>query len=266
MQQVLWFEAALLPSGWARGVRIVVDDGVVAAVEADQPTPAGAATGGTVIPGLCNVHSHSFQRGMAGLAEVRGPTDDDFWTWRAWMYRFLDRLGPEEIEAVAAQAFMEMVESGFTRVGEFHYLHQAPDGRPYDNPAETAERIGAAAAEVGIGLTLLPTYYAQGGFGAAPPAPGQRRFLNDVDGFLDLVARSRDAIASLVGGVVGVSPHSLRAVTPADLQRLVEAMPTEPIHIHAAEQVKEVEDCLAWSGQRPVAWLLDHVDLNASGA
>ncbi len=263
MQRVLWFEAALLPGGWAKDVGVVVANGVIVGVEPDQPTPAGAETGGAVIPGLCNVHSHSFQRGMAGLAEVRGPSDDDFWTWRAWMYRFLDRLGPEEIEAVAAQAFMEMLESGFTRVGEFHYLHQAPDGRPYDNPAETAERICAAAAEVGIGLTLLPTYYAQGGFGAAPPAPGQRRFLNDVDSFLELVARSRVVVGGLPGGVVGMSPHSLRAVTPADLQRLVEAAPEGPIHIHAAEQVKEVEDCIAWSGQRPVAWLLDHVDLDA---
>ena len=263
MQKVLWFEAALLPTGWASNVRVTVKDGLIGSVESDRSDTAGAERAGVVVPGLCNVHSHSFQRGMAGLAEVRGPSDDDFWTWRAWMYRFLDRLGPEEIEAVAAQAFMEMLESGFTRVGEFHYLHHAPDGRPYDNPAETAERICAAAAQVGIGLTLLPTFYAHGGFGGAPPTAGQRRFINDVDGFLDLVERSRSPVAALPGGVVGLSPHSLRAVTPIELARLLQAAPEGPIHIHAAEQVKEVQDCVAWSGRRPVAWLLDHAELGA---
>ena len=263
MQKVLWFEAALLPDGWASNVRVIVQDGLIYSVEPEQAHAGEAEIAGSVIPGLCNVHSHSFQRGMAGLAEVRGPSDDDFWTWRAWMYRFLDRLGPDEIEAVAAQAFMEMLESGFTRVGEFHYLHQAPDGHPYDNPAETAERICAAAAQVGIGLTLLPTFYAQGGFGDAPPAPGQRRFINDVDGFLELVDRSRGAVAAMSGGVVGIAPHSLRAVTPDDLKRIVQAAPEGPIHIHAAEQIKEVQDCVAWSGRRPVEWLLEHVELDA---
>jgi formimidoylglutamate deiminase len=260
---MLWFEAALLPSGWARNVRVAVEDGVIGAVETGQPKSVEDDAAGAIVPGLCNVHSHSFQRGMAGLAEVRGPIDDDFWTWRAWMYRFLDRLGPDEIEAVAAQAFMEMLESGFTRVGEFHYLHQDPDGRPYDNPTETAERICAAAAETGIGLTLLPTYYAQGGFDGEPPKPGQRRFIADVDSFLALVDASRTAVASLQAGVVGVAPHSLRAVSPADLARLIEASPSGPLHIHAAEQVKEVRDCLAWSGQRPVAWLLDNAGVDA---
>ncbi len=263
MQTLLWFEAALLPDGWASQVRVAVKDGLICSVEPGQAEASGAERAGAVIPGLCNVHSHSFQRAMAGLAEVRGPSDDDFWTWRAWMYRFLDRLGPEEIEAVAAQAFMEMLESGFTRVGEFHYLHQAPDGRPYDNPAETAERICAAAAQVGIGLTLLPTFYAQGGFGASSPSAGQRRFINGVEGFLDLVDRSRGLVAALAGGIVGVSPHSLRAVSPDDFDQIVQAAPQGPIHIHAAEQVKEVQDCVAWSGQRPVAWLLDHLELDA---
>ncbi len=262
MRQVLWFEAALLPSGWARDVRVAIENGVISAVETGEPKSAGDEATGSVVPGLCNVHSHSFQRGMAGLAEVRGPSDDDFWTWRAWMYRFLDRLGPDEIEAVAAQAFMEMLESGFTRVGEFHYLHQDRDGRPYDNPAETAERICAAASETGIGLTLLPTYYAQGGFDGEPPKPGQRRFITDVDGFVALVDASRVAVARLRAGVVGVAPHSLRAVSPADLARLIEASPNGPIHIHAAEQVKEVQDCLEWSGLRPVAWLLNNVDVD----
>ena len=172
-----------------------------------------------------NVHSHAFQRAMAGLAERQGPTEDSFWTWREVMYRFLAQMTPDDIEAVAALAYVEMLEAGFTRVGEFHYLHNAPDGSRYADPAETAGRIAAAAATSGIGLTLLPCFYAHGGCGGKPPAPGQARFLSDLDGFARLMEASRTHIAALDGASLGIAPHSLRAVDAAELEALCRRSP-----------------------------------------
>jgi formiminoglutamate deiminase len=217
---------------------------------------------GIALPGLASLHSHTFQRGMAGLAETRGPQSDSFWSWRQVMYRFLGALTPQDVEAIAAFAFMEMLEGGFTAVAEFHYLHHDRDGRRFANPAELSERIAAAAQETGIGLTLLPSFYAYGGFGAQPAAEGQRRFVNDPDRFIDLVERARRAVSGLPDAVVGIAPHSLRAVTPDTLRTVLAAHPEGPIHIHAAEQVREVEECLAWCGQRPVEWLLAHAGVD----
>jgi formimidoylglutamate deiminase len=263
MNAALWFAKALLPNGWATDVRVEIEHGRIARLEiGGAPSPADERHG-VAIPGLCNVHSHAFQRGMAGLAEVRGPADDDFWTWREVMYRFLGRLTPEHVEAIAGQAYVEMLQQGFTRVGEFHYVHHAPDGRPYDNPAELAMRIAAAAEATGIGLTLLPVFYAHGDFGGAAPKPSQCRFLNDLNSFATLVGASRDAIAALPDANHGIAPHSLRAVTPDELRALLDLAPDGPVHIHVAEQVKEVEACLAWSGRRPVQWLLNHHDVGA---
>jgi formiminoglutamate deiminase len=251
----LSFSRALLPEGWAADVSIEIEDGVIRAVEAGA---ARVGASGIALPGMPNVHSHAFQRGMAGLAERRGPGADSFWSWRDLMYRFLAVLTPDDVEALAAQAYLEMLEAGYTAVGEFHYLHHSPDGRPYANRAEMSARIAAAAAETGIGLTLLPTLYAYGTFGGAPPNEGQRRFVNDGPGFLRLVDGTRQALKDLPDAVVGVAPHSLRAVTPELMREVLAALPTGPVHIHAAEQVREVEDCLAWSGLRPVEWLLRH--------
>lgn len=256
----LWFATALLPDGWAENVRIALTDGRIAAVEIGVPAQAGDERHAVALPGLGNVHSHGFQRGMAGLSEHRGAGDDDFWSWREVMYRFLDRLTPEDVEAITAQAYAEMLETGFTRVGEFHYLHNDPAGARYADPAEMAARIIAAAEATGIGLTLLPVFYAHADFGGAPPKPGQRRFLSDLDGF----ARLLDASAKLLpeDGVLGIAPHSLRAVTPDELAALLAMAHEGPVHIHAAEQVKEVEASLAHSGARPVEWLLDHADVD----
>lgn len=259
----LFFARALLPAGWAGDVRITVTDGRVSKVETGVARGAGEADLGVALPGLSNVHSHAFQRAMAGLTEGRGPTEgDDFWSWRALMYRFLDRGGPDEIEAITALAFAEMLEGGFTRVGEFHYLHNDPDGRPYGDPGELAGRIAAAAAGTGIGLTLLPVFYAHAGFGGQAPAEGQRRFINDVDRFSRLMEESRRIVATLPDAVVGVAPHSLRAVTPEELAAVVPMAGDGPVHIHAAEQTREVQDCLDWSGARPVQWLLDNAGLD----
>jgi formiminoglutamate deiminase len=259
----LFFDSALLSEGWARDVRLTVADGLIAAVETGAKPVPGDERHAIALPGLANVHSHAFQRGMAGLAELRGPEGDNFWTWREVMYRFLDRLDPEQVEAIAAQAYVEMLERGFLRVGEFHYLHHDSTGAPYANPAELAERIAAAAQATGIGLTLLPVFYAHANFGGVPAVPGQRRFLNSVDGFAKLLEASRAAIAPLDAANIGVAPHSLRAVTAEELQAVVALAPGGPIHIHAAEQTKEVEDSVAWSGARPVEWLLNHADIDS---
>jgi formimidoylglutamate deiminase len=259
----LHFESALLPSGWAKDVRVVVSDEIIAKIAADTAPDAGDERHKLAIPGIASLHSHAFQRGMAGLAERRGPSADSFWTWREVMYRFLQRLSPDDVEAIAAFAYMEMLEAGFTAVGEFHYLHHDVDGRPYSDLAEMGKRIVAAAAQTHIGLTLLPSFYAYGGFGGAPPSDGQRRFINDPDRFFDLVARTRIAAAALPAARVGIAPHSLRAVTPATLRAVCQTAPEGPIHIHAAEQAREVEDCVAALGRRPVEWLLENGGLDA---
>jgi formimidoylglutamate deiminase len=258
-----WFRTALLPSGWAHGVGLEVRDGRISAVRSGVSAAAGEERHAVAIPGLANVHSHTFQRAMAGLAETAGPACDDFWTWREVMYAFVDRLGPDDVEAIAALAFAEMLESGFTRVAEFHYLHHQPDGSPYGQLAELAIRIAAAAGDTGIGLTLLPVLYAHGNFGGAAPGGAQRRFINDTERYSRLVADSHEAVRSLTGALVGVAPHSLRAVVPPDLDLVAQLAIDGPIHIHVAEQLREVNDCLAWSGRRPVEWLLDHAAVDS---
>lgn len=252
----LWFESALLPQGWADGVRVTIEGERIATIETGVEAE-GAERYGAALPGLGNLHSHAFQRAMAGLGEVRGSSDDSFWTWREVMYRFAGRIGPEAMEAIAAMVFAEMLESGFTRVGEFHYLHHQPGGQRYDNPAEMAARIAASATGTGIGLTLLPVLYMQGGFGGSPTSAAQRRFVSDRDGYAALHAASVAAVKDMPDAVVGVAPHSLRAVPPAALAAVIQ-LGDGPIHIHIAEQQREVEDCLAWSGARPVEWLFDH--------
>lgn len=255
----LWFRQALLPDGWANDVRLSVNAGKIAAIETDVRAGSGDALFATALPGLPNLHSHAFQRLMAGLAETRQGSDgDDFWSWRDLMYRIVRTLSPDDLAKIAAMAYVEMLESGFTRVGEFHYLHHQPDGRLYDDPAEMAKAIGRAAEETGIGLTLLPVFYAHAGFGGLAPNAGQRRFICDPDSFMRLRQAAADALVALPDAIVGTAPHSLRAVTPEELQIMVEQGQGKPIHIHIAEQVKEVADCVASSGQRPVEWLLDH--------
>ncbi len=247
------FAEALLPEGWRRDVRVDVDaQGRIAAVVPDAQPGRFVA-----LPGMPNLHSHAFQRGMAGLTEHAGASDDSFWTWRELMYRFLAQLTPEDVEAIATLAYAEMLERGFTRVGEFHYLHHAPDGAPYADRAEMGTRIAAAAQATGINLTLLPSFYAHGEIGGAPPVQGQRRFLNDLDGFAMLVEGSRRAIAGLPGANLGLAPHSLRAATIEEI-RAVGAMAQagEPLHIHAAEQVREVEAAIRILGLPPIAALL----------
>ena len=253
------FEQALMPGGWVHDVRLSVDQGLIADAEFGTSPQPGDERIRLALPGIPNLHSHAFQRGMAGLAEVRGTSDDSFWTWRETMYRFVDRLTPDHLRAIAAMAYAEMLESGFTRVGEFHYLHHDRDGTPFADRAAMSLAIFEAAAETGIALTHLPVFYAHAGFGGTAPGEGQRRFVHDIDGYAALLDALRGPLAALPDAVLGIAPHSLRAVTPDELGELVGP---GPIHIHIAEQVREVEDCLAWSGARPVEWLLDHAPVD----
>ena len=258
----LHFASALLPSGWANDVQVVITAGAIAAVTPNVAPAAGDERHAIALPGLASLHSHAFQRGMAGLAELRGDSTDTFWTWRETMYRFALAMTPDDVASVATLLYVEMLEQGFTRVGEFHYLHHDRDGFPYADIAEMAARIAEAAAASGMALTLLPSFYAHGSFGGAAPHAGQRRFICSVDRFAELMAASRKAISALPGANIGIAPHSLRAVTPDELAAIVPLANGGPVHIHAAEQVKEVEDCLAWSGRRPVQWLLEHAPLD----
>lgn len=268
----LFANSALLPDGWAEDVLLEIDDsGNLAAVTPGARGRAQSAqqVAGPVLPGMPNLHSHAFQRAMAGLTEQAGQGgpagQDSFWTWRQVMYDFVGRLTPDHLRAIAAQLYVEMLKSGYTAVGEFHYLHHDSDGRPYADFAETSEQIVAAAQATGIGLTHMPVLYGYGGFGGQPAGPGQRRFLHDVPGFLRLINRLLQRHGRNPQIRVGIAPHSLRAVTAETLKEAVagiDAMDSAaPIHIHIAEQVKEVEDCRAWSHQRPVEWLLNNVSV-----
>lgn len=245
-------DAALIDGHVAQRVLIdVADDGVITSVAPDSEEQAEHIPG-LVVPGMPNLHSHAFQRAMAGLTERPGPEGDNFWSWREVMYRFLAVLTPEDVEAIAAQLYVECLRHGYTSVAEFHYLHNAPDGSRYADVAEMAHRIVAAAEHAGIGMTLLPVLYRHSQFGGAPPTEGQRRFVLSLDEYARLLARTGD----------GVAPHSLRAVTPAELDIAITIAGDRPIHIHVSEQEKEVADCMAWSGIRPVAWLLDHAPVD----
>jgi formimidoylglutamate deiminase len=262
--------SALLPQGWARDVLVEADaGGTIVSVTAGSAPGQAQRLLGAVIPGVPNLHSHAFQRAMAGLGERRSPPEardaeggeDSFWTWRQTMYRFVHRFTPEDAEAVAAQLYAECLEWGFTNIAEFHYLHHQPDGTPYAAPAEMALRHLEAARQTGIGITLLPSLYRHGGIFGRDPVPGQRRFLNDLDGYWRIVEGIRAAIAGDAQAGIGLAPHSLRAVTPEMLAEV--ARFGGPIHIHAAEQRREVAECLAATGARPVEWLLANMPLDA---
>ncbi len=235
---------ALLPQGWARDVCIEVDD--AGAISDVSFAKRGEKLAGPVLPGMANLHSHAFQRAMAGLAEVRGPGQDDFWSWRELMYRFVERVTPKHAKAIATQAYLEMLMHGYTAVAEFHYVH---------HPAGMLMSHLEAARETGIAITLLPSLYSWAGFGRKPLEPRQKRFASSVRDVLAVLDSARSHLSSEVK--LGVAAHSLRAVDPGALRELVAAVPDDaPIHIHAAEQTKEVDDCRAALGRRPVEWLL----------
>lgn len=257
------FDRALTPDGWLDDVAIAWDGGRITEVTAGV-TAGAERIAGAVLPGVGNLHSHAFQRGFAGLTERRGEgAADHFWTWREAMYRFAGAIDPDDLGAIAAMAQVEMLESGFTAVAEFHYVHHRPDGGDYDDPAEMAAAVIAAASETGIGMTMLPVFYAHGGFGDRPTGEGQRRFVTDLDRYARLHEAAARAVARLPGGRIGIAPHSLRAVNAAELAELVRRHGDGPIHIHIAEQTAEVDDCLAATGARPVDRLYDTAPVDA---
>ncbi|WP_199259484.1 formimidoylglutamate deiminase [Paracoccus binzhouensis] len=255
---VIWAERALLPDGWAENVRVTVDQGRIAAVEKDA-APQGHRAG-LLLPALANLHSHAFQRAMAGLSEAKGPEPrDTFWTWRQIMYRFLDHLAPEDVESIAALVQMEMLEAGYATNVEFHYLHHRPGAGHYDNIAEMGERIASAASRTGIGLTLLPVHYQFGGVDRRPLAPGQNRFGTTPEEFQRLLEACESALRALPADAgIGIAPHSLRAVSPEGLAACVALRPGRPLHMHLAEQLPEIEEISAAYGRRPVEWLLEN--------
>jgi len=254
---MIFAKRALLPAGWAGDVRVTITDGVIEGVAQGQRPEPGDVRVDTLLPALPNLHSHSFQRAMAGMTEYRAAGKESFWTWRELMYRFLDNLTPVAVEAIAAQVFLEMQEAGYAAVGEFHYVHHQRGGAAYADIGELSARIFAAAAQTGIGLTHLPVLYSYGGAGRKPLAGGQLRFGNDPDGFARLLEAARTAANGLPNDtVVGLAPHSLRATCPEDLAKVVPLSAGGPLHIHIAEQPQEVADISAWLGARPVEWLL----------
>lgn len=261
----LRFSSVLTPDGWREDMVVSLDPrGFIADVAPAAPNMALPGIAGIAVPAMPNVHSHAHQRFMLGLAERSGPGADSFWTWREAMYGFALRLSPDDLEAVATQLYVEMLKAGFSAVGEFQYLHHQPDGTPYANPAEMSLRCLAAADTAGIGITMLPTLYAFGGFGGQPPAAAQCRFINEADRFLSIFDKLSIQVSDNPLRRLGISPHSLRAVTPDLLHEVLAAIPAgAPVHIHVAEQMKEVDDCLAFRGLRPVEQLLREFDLSS---
>jgi formimidoylglutamate deiminase len=262
----LLFERLLTNEGWRETVLVSIEAEMIRSLQfgASPAEAAGALNvNGFAMAGTGNLHSHTFQRGFAGLTERKGSGEDHFWTWRDAMYRFVGALTPEDVEAIAALAFVEMLESGYTAVAEFHYLHHQQDGHPYANVAELSQRIIAAAARTGIGLTLLPVFYAHGGFNGAAPSPGQRRFICDREQYAALHENAKQALRGLSNSQIGIAPHSLRAVTGDEIIDLAANYPTGPVHLHIAEQIQEVDECVASTGARPVQWLLDHLDVTS---
>ena len=264
----LWAADALLPAGWARDVLLTWNpDGQLTAVTPDSARPEGVPdVDGPVMPGLPNLHSHAFQRAFAGLTEFRSEQADSFWSWRMQMYRFARHITPGQLEAIATWLYIEMLEAGYTSVCEFHYVHHDPDGRAYADDATLSLCLLRAARTAGIGLTLLPVLYQTAGFGGTPPADGQRRFIRSTANMLQLLERLKP-LCDAQGARLGLAPHSLRAVPPDALREALAGLhaldATAPVHIHIAEQTAEVEACLAWSGQRPVEWLLNHAPVDA---
>jgi len=258
----LFAHHALLPEGWRNNVLLEWSaDGTLHAARADVEAPTGVQRAHHVLPGMINLHSHSFQRALGGMTEVAGDTPDSFWTWRDLMYRFARQITPEQMGAIAAQLFSECLRHGYTSICEFHYVHRQPDGSMYAQPAETAQHIAEAAHLSGIGLTMLPVLYSYSGFGEAPLKPEQNRFRTDAQDILRII----EALSAQRGPQleVGVAPHSLRAASVAQIREVLAALPApRPVHIHIAEQQGEVQQSLDFSGRRPVQYLYDQLPVD----
>jgi len=269
MKRDIHCSSALTPGGWLSPARIRLDDdGFISEVSQVTGAEAAQTLTGPVLPGMPNLHSHAFQRQMAGLTETPGETGesvkDTFWTWRKSMYQLANRVTPEQMGAIATWLYAEMLEAGFTCCAEFHYLHHQPGGRAYDDPAEMSHALLDAADRAGIAMTLLPVLYCRSGFGASRATEQQRRFFNSPQGFLRLLEACRPRVRNHPLHVLGIAPHSLRAVSLEQMREVLAAPGQEhqPVHIHVAEQYAEVQECQSVLGARPVEWLLHQFDVD----
>ncbi|NQY37146.1 MAG: formimidoylglutamate deiminase [Alteromonadaceae bacterium] len=262
----IYAESILLTDGWAKRQTLTINDGIIVAINSGKSENVDHEVG-TIIPGMVNCHSHAFQRAFAGFSEQGSEGQDSFWTWRNIMYKFLGQLTDKNAEVIANQLYIEMLKMGYTRVAEFHYLHHDINGDNYAELATMAHAIFKAAQQSGIGLTLLPVLYRHSGFGELLPTDGQKRFINSVGQFNQLVSDCYDLSKNYSNTNIGIAPHSLRAVDKNSLIEVVAHVRSldanAPIHIHIAEQQKEVDDCLAHYGQRPVEWLLANIPLDS---
>jgi formimidoylglutamate deiminase len=261
----LFAKKILLADGWAKDKTLTITDGVITDIQSGFVAGAECAQG-AIIPGMVNCHSHAFQRAFAGFSEQGSEGQDSFWTWRKIMYKFLGQLTSKNAQVIASQLYIEMLKQGYTRVAEFHYLHHDIDGACYPKLANMAEAIFNAAECSGIGLTMLPVLYCHSGFGEQAPNDGQKRFINSIEQFNGLVDECFQLSKQHANTNVGIAPHSLRAVDKQSLLATVTHVRSldakAPIHIHIAEQQKEVDDCLAHYGERPVQWLLNNAPLD----
>ena len=268
MSKLYFSENTFTDDGWISNSLISVSSaGVIESIVSDsEVTEDAEQIKGTLLPAIANLHSHAFQRAFAGFSESRGQANDSFWSWRKIMYQFVDKLNPEQVFVIARQLYIEMLKAGYSSVAEFHYLHHSPSGKPYDDPAEMSHQLVKAAQEVGIDLTLLPVYYRHSGFNDQQASAGQRRFIHQPDDYSRLLDSLFNHYQSEPSIGIGMAPHSLRAVSTADIRQAIDVLDhydaKAPIHIHIAEQMAEVNECLAHTGQRPVQHLYDNFDVN----
>lgn len=260
MQSRYRFTSAWLPEGWRRNVVISVDPGGdIVDISADDTVTTARMINGAALAGMPNIHSHAFQRAMAGLAEQRGGSDDSFWSWRETMYEYASQMTPECLNAIAAQLYADMVKAGYTSVCEFHYLHSHGGNRSHEERLAMCQALIDAATTAGIGLTLMPTLYQTSDFGAAPPSERQKQFTMETRQYLDLLGTLRQSPQRSAQVEIGMALHSLRAVPPESLRMVLDAQrDARTIHIHIAEQEREVQASLQHLGQRPIEWLLEH--------
>jgi len=265
--QTIRCASLLTPAGWRRDCVIRLnEEGRIESIVDDSTATAELILTGLVIPGIPNLHSHAHQRAIVGLTEHRAADHDDFWGWREMMYRANAAINPDQLQDIARYLYIDMLRQGYTSVTEFHYLHHQPNGLPYQNPAEMSERLIAAADEAGIAIALLPVLYCRGGFQDEPLQATQKRFFHTIDDYLQLLQQCQSLCANHPDRSIGIAAHSLRATMPSDIQAVIEqagpALASVPVHIHIAEQIKEVEDCLQVNGARPVDWLFDSCDVS----
>ena len=255
---------AYLEHGWADNVCFTVENGHFAQVDVNvSPTPADTVLDGPVLPTVANLHSHAFQRLMAGMAEIAANPEDSFWSWRDVMYKTATQLTPEELEVIASKLYIELLKGGFSQVGEFHYLHNQADGQAYSTATALGDAVLNAGSRVGMGVTLLPALYQYAGFGQQPANTGQQRFIQSTEQYIEQYKGYEKRVAGSTLHKLGVCFHSLRATDFTAMKEVLKAVDSgQPIHIHIAEQNKEVQDCLAFSGQRPVEWLAQEIGLS----